>query len=66
MLNIFNVGIIVFMMAGRFLSSDEVLMEVDDEGESSKSDFLISDDEEMDLGSDEDKTLLKTDSQSSD
>ena len=36
------------MMAGRFLSIDEVLMEGDDEGESSESDFLISDDEEMD------------------
>ena len=41
-------------------------MEVDDEGESSESDFLISDDEEMDWGSDEDETLLETDLESND
>ena len=40
------------MIAGRFLSTDEVLMEVDDE--------------EMDWGSDEDKTLLETDLENSD
>ena len=53
------------MMAGKFLSTDDVLMEVDDEGESSKSDFSISDDEEMNRESDEDKTLLETDLESS-
>ena len=44
------------MMAGRFLSTDEVLMGVDDEEELSESDFLISDNEEMDWGSDEEDT----------
>jgi len=53
-------------MARRFLSTDEVLMQVDDEGESSESDFPISDDEEVDWDSDEDETLPETDLESSD
>ena len=52
-------------MARRFLSTDEVLMQVDDEGESSESDFPISDDEEVDWESDEDETLPETDLESS-
>ena len=53
-------------MAERFLSTDEALMEVDDEGKSSEPDFSISDDEEMDWVSDKNKTLLETDLESSD
>ena len=53
-------------MARRFLSTDEVLMQVDDEGESSESDFPILDDEEVDWDSDEDETLPETDLESSD
>ena len=53
-------------MVGRFLSTDEMLMKIDDEGESSESDFSISEDEEMVWESDEDKTLLETDLESSD
>lgn len=54
------------MMARRLLFTDEALTEVDDAGESSESVFLISEQKEMEWESDEEKTRLETQLESSD